>query len=97
MSREMLNVRVGEWLMSLIDEAAEAAGAQDRSAWVREALEAGARKEIAHRDRPPQRPRRIGGGFVATTGVCTHPPTAREQTLRAEVCGLCGAVTKRRT
>lgn len=92
----MLNVRVGEWLMALIDEATQASECTDRSMWVREALEAGARQELAHRDQPRRVQRRIGGGFIQTTGACTHPPTARVDRISAEVCGLCGAITKRK-
>lgn len=94
MSKEMLNVRCDGWLMDLINEATTAAGAKDRSTWAREALEAGARRELAARTEREPRKRRLGGGFIPTSGVCSHPLTARQDTLRAVICGLCGKQTR---
>lgn len=93
----MLNIRVDEWLDDLIGKAAGLAGAASKSEWAREALEAGARRELAAADARRQEilaGARLGGGFVPRSGVCRHPTTARTDTLLAEVCALCGAVTR---
>lgn len=47
MARQMLNVRVDEWLALLVEEAVELSSCKSMSDWVREAVEAGARREIA--------------------------------------------------
>lgn len=99
----LLNVKVTEELRSLITTATELSGMRSMSEWMREALEAGARQEIAgHQRQASQRlttaalngtaTRRLGMS-VGPAG-CSHPLPAREQTVEAEVCGLCGAVTR---
>lgn len=94
-AREMLNVRVDRWLDVLISKAAFLSGAASKSEWAREALEAGARREIAaHEPSRPVQSQRLGGGFVRNRRQCQHPPTARVDHLRAESCGLCGEVTR---
>lgn len=89
-----LNVRLPGRLVRMIEDAVSAANL-NRSAWVREALEAAAYREmhIATRvDPPPGAPHPDsgpGGGFRYGQR-CVHPLTARVRTPRFEACGLCG-------
>lgn len=108
----MWNLRLPPALMALVEEATAVSTLPDKSKWGREALEAGARAELAAHQREtgrtpaddesantaPSRPalRGVHRGFhePASTARCVHPLTAREQKVEAEVCGLCGVVTR---
>lgn len=101
-----LNLKASPELRDLVERAARAAGARNKSDWMRQALEAGARAELAaeeRRAREAMKPRKpvqtIARGFVEVQGVrrpsgCQHPSTARVDTPEAESCGLCGVVTR---
>lgn len=89
------NLRVPDWLDELVEEAASLAG-QNKSAFGRDALEAGARREVeAHLARLRRLgPSELGGGFVTVPGRCVHPPGARRTTPTVEFCSLCSTVTR---
>lgn len=94
-----LNVRLPEDLEQLIARAVLASG-QTRAVWVREALEAGATREIEaeqERRQTQQRGarRRLGGRYVIRSGTCLHPVTARQPTIAGQVCMSCGQVVAR--
>lgn len=94
-AREMLNVRVEQWLDALIERATRLSGAKSKSQWAREALEAGARREIsAAESRMLMQQQPLGGGFLRSRKKCVHPPTARVDHIRCESCALCGTVTR---
>lgn len=99
----LLNVKVTEDLRTLITRATELSGMRSMSEWMREALEAGARQEIAGHERQVQQrltqARSLGVvhttlGMSPPTLDCTHPTPARQRTVEAEVCGICGSVTR---
>lgn len=99
----LLNVKVSDDLRALVVQATELSGLRSMSEWMREALEAGARQEIAGHERAgdQQKTRAQAGrpsgrslGMQVGHVRCTHPSTAREQTVEAEVCSLCSAVVR---
>lgn len=106
----LLNLRVPDALADLIERAAKAAAdpgqEPNRSAWCREALEAGARRELraaasAGQDsavstagvRAPGSAGASGTGLLQPSG-CQHPPPARRVNAEAEFCSLCKTVTR---
>lgn len=93
----LFNVKVSPELMELIDHAAGLSDAKTKSEWAREALEAGARAEIrrAEQVESGEGPRRLGGGFVAKRGECTHPPQGWIRGPFSVICSLCGAKVRR--
>lgn len=98
----LLNLKVPDDLRTLIERAAEVSDLPDMSKWAREALEAGARAEIAAHERrelggsnhPPRPSTEAHDDAPASRSRCTHPPTARVQKVTMEVCGLCGTMTR---
>jgi Arc/MetJ-type ribon-helix-helix transcriptional regulator len=96
----MFNTKISAELAAMIDRAVEVSGAKSRSEWAREALEAAARIEIARaelvRARAAQAARRQAtlGRRVLVGGACTHPPTAKRQTVTREFCSICGKTLK---
>ena len=99
----MLNVKVTDDLRALITRATELSGMRSMSEWMREALEAGARQEIAGHERlNGQQMTTALVSDVATRSLgmegpyvqCVHPTTARRQTVEAEICSLCGTVMR---
>ena len=87
----LFNVRVPDWLDTLLDEAAELAG-QNRSEFGREALEAAARRQIAEATRPAAEPRTPARVFVVGQGYCRHPVDAIVETSRGAFCSRCNRV-----
>ena len=98
----LLNLKVPDDLRALIEKAAEVSEMPDMSKWAREALEAGARAEIAAHERresvgpnhPPSPRTEAHGAVPVARSSCIHPLPAREQKVTMEVCGLCGAMTR---
>lgn len=64
----LLNVKVPDDLRALVAKAAEVSGAPNMSAWAREALEAGATRELAEHTRSTAAP-------PEDDGSPTQPPT----------------------
>lgn len=103
-----MNFRIPEALDRMVEVAVEVSGAESRSAFARDCLEAGARKEIAEHRRThqpaPLAPRGIrvmgvsvtlGGGFQTVPGRCLHPETAiKTERPDLDYCGLCGVVVR---
>lgn len=90
----LLNVKVDDDTRSLIEAAVALSGFPTRSEWMREALIAGANREIAEAQR-----RSVGQH--ARLGMrwgrgCTHPPTAIWIGIVEDVCTLCGTVVRSR-
>lgn len=98
----LLNLKVPDDLRALIERAAEVSEMPDMSKWAREALEAGARAEIAAHERresvgpnhPPSPSTDDHDAAPASRSRCTHPTPARMQQVTMEVCGLCGVMTR---
>lgn len=88
----LFNVKIPPDLAEMIDHATRLSGSRTRSDWAREALEAGARREIAAEEE-----RRVrmqtghgrGGGFVVVAGKCVHPLPARRKTMTGSYCAVC--------
>lgn len=102
---KVLNCRVPESTRDLVAKAAELAGSANMSVWMREALEAGARTEIAaaearHRTVEASSGQQQGlhqsrlGLRVLSSPSCVHPTTARIQNVESESCGICGTITR---
>lgn len=92
---KVFNVRVTEELMDLVDRAVRKSD-MNQSEWVREALEAGARTELARtRRRVPEPRSRPGGGWVPVIGRCVHPLPARRRRIGEVYCSLCGTVVRK--
>ena len=96
MSDRLFNVKLPPDLWDLVERAAAASGLGSKSAWAREALEAGARKELAAYGRRVTRGlgSTLGGGYQAPAGGCAHPVTARRQGPTVVTCSICRAVVR---
>ena len=91
----LLNLRIDDDLRDLVVRAAFVSTFPDLSSWAREALEAGAYRELEAAKRAKEArdaPRKLG--LHRPFNQCVHPLPARREELEAQVCGLCGVVTR---
>lgn len=95
----LLNLRVDDELRALIEAAVQVSDAKDLSKWARDALEAGARKELAEavRSLAPVPVRRLGirGAVLIYPSGCQHPPQAQYHGVTNVTCLLCGVEVRR--
>lgn len=94
----LLNLRVDENLRTLITLAVCASGRTSMSEWARDALEAGARRELAEQERvtpSPQQALGMFGNVLIHPSGCQHPPQAQYTGVTAVTCLLCGAEVRR--
>jgi hypothetical protein len=97
-SQKLLNLRVSDELLDLIERAVASSDAPSRSEWARDILEYGAYRELAaleQKARSLDSDGRKLGMRREPVASCTHPPTARVQGLTQVTCGMCGAVVHR--
>ena len=93
-------MRVDQELRDLIEAAVAASERETLSEWARDALEAGARAELAEHLRlvnaPPAAKGSLGfaGGGIQPSG-CQHPPQARWVGVAEISCMLCGQTVRR--
>lgn len=86
---DRLVVRVPVELREAVDAAAKSAGL-DRSKWMREALEAGARRELQQPGNTAATDTRTVGLTVVTPrDLCLHPLYARKHEVFGVRCSLC--------
>lgn len=97
----MVNMKVDDELYGLIERARKASG-MSRSDWMREALEAGAHRDLRATGRSVEGGptlTTVGGRQLGRTHVesekCLHPLPARHPMPGQIVCGVCEAVVRR--
>jgi hypothetical protein len=78
------NVRTSEETADLVNQAIARSGL-GQSEWIREALEAAARSELAR-----QQPPKTMTLHTATPGNCTHPKPALHRLGLRRMCAACG-------
>ena len=88
MAWKLFNLRLPDDVLALVLEAVAISG-EKKSVWAREALEDGARREIAAAQRTRVEAQREGRAFVVGSGLCRHPGDRLIETSSGLYCTGC--------